>query len=542
MNFYIDDYQIRTDSHELLYKNTPKKIEPRVFKLLTFMLENPCRVLSRDELVNAVWKARVISDSAISTTINAARCAIGDTGSKQKYIKTVSGSGYRFIAKFSCQENTVQKTQSKHTLTIPTTPFVEHKQPSLEPLEFPDKPSIAVMNFVDRGASEKGTLFARGITIEINASLARLYHLFVIARASSAHVSKMQLLPKEIGQCLGVRYLVYGNLEYLPQRVRLTMSVINAQENTEIWSEHFDRPLDDIFQVQDEITRSIIIAVDFALEQAEIERALLVSPNNLSAWENYHRGLWHMYQPTNKNTVLAKQFFQKSLALDPQFSRAYAGLSCIYTSHILLNTTPEKDKTNIIQAFDYAQRSIDCNKREDTGYFALARALWLSKEDKQAIEACEQGLHFNANNAQCYDLKGIVSAYTGQHTQALQCFNSARQLSPFDPIKFATQTALAISLVHQKKYNEAIDLILSAVNNPRAYFITYAVAAACFQLTNRPRQAQQYVAKVLELHPTYSIESHLQIISHSNKATKALLINAMLSAGLPMTSSNAHLK
>ncbi len=288
MNFYIDDYQIRTDSHELLYKNAPKKIEPRVFKLLTFMLENPRRVLSRDELVHAVWKARVISDSAISTTINAARRAIGDTGSQQKYIKTVSGSGYRFIAKFSCKENTAQKTQSRHAFNTPIKPAAEKEQ---HPLELPDKPSIAVMNFVDISASEKGKLFARGITIEINASLARFFHLFVIARASSDHVSKRQLLPKEIGQCLGVRYLIYGNLEYLPHRVRLTMSVVNAQENTEIWSEHFDRPLDDIFQIQDEITRSIIIAVDFALEQAEIERALLASPNNLSAWENYHRGL-----------------------------------------------------------------------------------------------------------------------------------------------------------------------------------------------------------------------------------------------------------
>lgn len=527
MNFYVGKYKFCINKQELLYEGVSQKIEPQVFKLLVFMLENPDRVLSRDELVKQIWKSNVISDSAISAAISAARRAIGDTGYKQEYIKTVSGSGYRFIAKFSCEKIQV-KPHPETNLPISKV---------LEPIDLPDKPSIAVMDFLNIGGEKRGDLFAFGITTEINAYLARISHFFVIARASSANVSKKGLLPQEIHHCLGVRYLIYGNIQYLPQRLRLTLSIVNASENSEIWSEHFDRSLEDIIQIQDEIALSIVVAIDSAIEHAEIERAFHSPSKNLSAWENYYRGIWHMRKTRSRDTKLANKFFKKSISLMPRFSRAYAGLSYIHTNQVLLNNSPAQYKENIFKALDYAQRSIDYDKREGTGYGALARVQWLSGDKEKAINACDKGLSFNTNSTQCYGLKGIISAYIGNNIQSQKCFEYLKKINPFTPEIFSFHTAQAITLVHQKRYKQAVDIIVLAVNESNAYFITYAVASACFQLAKLPSQAKQYAQKTLQLHPNYSVESHLHLISHSNKMTKEILKNAMLNAGLPLSNS-----
>ncbi len=183
MIYYFFNYEINTDTQELLYKGKLKKIEPKIFKLLVFMLENPDRVLSREELMSEVWGKQIISDSALSATICAARHAIGDSGSKQQCIKTVSGSGYRFIVEFSCNKNSESisdiqlesqlatsqdNIESSNTLPLITASYYEKKP---ESLKLPDKPSIAIMDFIDIGATEKGGLFAYAMTVDINASL-----------------------------------------------------------------------------------------------------------------------------------------------------------------------------------------------------------------------------------------------------------------------------------------------------------------------------------------------------------------------------------
>lgn len=212
MNYYINDYEICLDTHEFLKNGCPQKIEPQVFKLLLFMLENPDRVITRNELVSRVWKTSVISDSALNATISAARYAIGDSGSKQQCIKTISGCGYRFIASFTCKEKVRALAKSQFSLALTDQKKAQTTDEKLiEPLEIPDKPSVAMMNFIDTSAKENGCLLAYGLTVEINAALSRCSHFFVIARASAASVSKRNLTPKEISQCLGVRYLVYGN-------------------------------------------------------------------------------------------------------------------------------------------------------------------------------------------------------------------------------------------------------------------------------------------------------------------------------------------
>lgn len=547
MIFYIGDYEIHANNHELIYKSCPKKIEPQVFKLLLYMLDNTDRVLSRGELMDNVWENRVISDSALSASICSARHAIGDNAQKQDCIKTVSGHGYRFIAKFTHKSPEANESQaflslahqqstSHHTDTsrgpVITKPNLSHSIPA-PLLELPDKPSVAVMDFIDMGSTPKGSLFAYGLTTEINSSLARLPHFFVIARASASHLSKQDLPPNVVGERLGVRYLILGKTQHLNKQIQITLSIVDATHNNEIWSEHFNQSTDDLFQVHNEVVHSIVSVIDSTVEQAEVDRAFLKASENLSAWENYHQGIWHSNQTTLVHTKKAQLLFKKAIAQDPRFSRAYAGLSIIHTNKILLNNISNEDTNNMTQALNYAQRSISYGVRDTMSYFSLARVLWLSKEYERAIVATDKGLIVNENDLKCNFFKGFVSAFSGHDQQAHNLLEKAQRLNPYDPLQFSLKIARAISLIHQQKYDEAVDWAISATDDSNAYFSTYAVATASLELARHSKRAKQYAQQTLALKPDYSVKTYQYLTPHSDKATRVLIGNAMHQSGIP---------
>lgn len=479
MDYYIDDYEIRADTRELLYKGSPKKLEPLIFKLLIYMLENPDRVLTRDELISNIWESRVISDSALSAAMCATRQAIGDTASKQKYIKTVSGSGYRFIAEFTKLSNKTLSNK-KSSIDIPdSSQFDLNSEPS-SLLALPDKPSVAIMNFVNIGSNEEGELLSYGLTVEINSSLARLPHFFVIARASASISSKLNLSSKEVGERLGVRYLVYGNLQQIAKRVRVTLSIVDASHDAEIWSEHFDHSLDDLFLAQEEMTNVIVNATDSAIEQAEIERSFLIPTEDLSAWENYHRGLRYFDQ-TN-DVERAQTFLKKAIVQDTRFSRAYAGLSYTQTSRRILEASPiSKMNAELLKAIEYSQKSIDYCPNDALGYMSLGRATLFSNRVKEAIPFFDQSISLCANMSHSYSLKAqLMSRLGSDYVQANQLIGKAERLNPQSNANlFTTKMVRAVLMIGQGKYTEAAAFSMQATFYNDTYFLIYALAAAC---------------------------------------------------------------
>lgn len=564
MNYNIGKYEIREDSRELLHDGVPEKVEPLIFRLLLFLINNPNRALSREELIDNVWDSRVISDSALSASICTARHAIGDTANRQKYIKTLSGFGYRFISEFDSgsdsdeekidSDKTIskqseepknisrKKSEIKHCASIPISESnLEYKHDTeyqQEPLQLPDKPSIAIMDFIDISPNKESSLLAGGLATEINSGLARLPHFFVIARDSASILSKQRLMPSEISQRLGVRYLVYATTKRINERAQVTLSVIDATHNCEIWSEHYDYTLDDLALAQSEMVKDIVTAIDSVIEQAEIDRAFIIPTENLSAWENYHRGLWHIHRTTAKDIVMAQQFFQKAISLDSRFSRAYAALSYTHTSHKIFSATPVESIKDTDKAYEYGQNSIDYCKREAMAYMALGRASFFAREHQHALNFFDEGIQLDTNYFHCYYLKGIVAAYSTQDSLALQLLESASRLSPLDPLQFSNMMGRATALAHSKQYDEAAKWGLRASSHPSSYFTTHAITAACLQLANRSDEAKHFATKVLTLKPDYSIEAFKRLTPHTDEASRKLFINAMIASGIPMVSDS----
>lgn len=406
-----------------------------------------------------------------------------------------------------------------------------HVEP--EPLRSPsDKPSLAVLDFDVIGSHEEGGVLAGGLAVDLNSRLAQLPNLFVIARASSARLVAQGMEPRAISRKLGVRYLVTGSTQRQDTRVRVTVALLDAAHGGEIWSEHYDRPLDDLFDVQDDITNSVVATLEPEIERAEMQRALIAPPDSLTAWEAYHRGLWHCFRFTASDAEIAHQWFERAVSMDPRFSRAHAGRSFAHYSRAFLNAVPDV-AGEIRASLEAAQQSVGFDGRDAMGYWALGRALFLSRQHDDSLAAIDQALEINPNYAQGHYARGFVGIHSGIDDSSLVSLDLAERLSPFDPLLFAMRCSRAISLVSQGRYEEAAPWTIRATQEPNAHFHIYAITAAVLELTGRSEEAKNNARWVLERQPDYSVQVFQRSFPHKDEAAREAMLAALARAGIP---------
>jgi TolB-like protein len=263
MRYLFEDYALDTDRRELCRRGEVVRIEPQAFDLLEYLIQNRGRLVSRDDLIASVWAGRIVSDSAMTTRINAARSAIGDSGKAQNLIKTVPRKGIRFVGSVLEEEAGGAEAGWR-----PSTPY-----PAL-----PDKPSIAVLAFTNMSEEPGQDYFSDGITEDIITELSRFAELFVIARNSSFRFKGRSPDIRQVGRELGVRYVLEGSIRRAGDRVRIGAQLIDAVTGAQRWGEHYDRDLKDVFAVQDEVSRTIVSILVVHVNKAEAERTLLKPP------------------------------------------------------------------------------------------------------------------------------------------------------------------------------------------------------------------------------------------------------------------------
>lgn len=403
--------------------------------------------------------------------------------------------------------------------------------PTLE-RTLPSRPSVAVLPFEDLGHHTSGGVLAQGIAVDLNARLSQLQGLFVIARASAARFSLAEQDARTIGRHLGVRYLVHGTTQRTEDRIRVTVNLIEADQGAELWSDRADRPIGDLFEVQDDLANQIVSALEPQIDQAEMERARLLPTENLDAWECFHRAMWHSYRFTADDNALAHGLFQRALAQDPQFARAYSGLSFNHFSRAFLNAADDVPE-EIRKALSLAEQAVGFDGRDAMGHWALGRARFLNQQHDLAMDALDRSLAANPNYAQGHYARGFIGAHSSRAKQALPDINMAQRLSPFDPMLFAMTSAHGISLAMQGQHQEAADWAVKATQEPNAHFHIYAIAAALLGLSNRPDQAAEYARQVLARHPGYSIATYRQSFPFKEAEHQALMTRALIDAGIP---------
>ena len=301
-------------------------------------------------------------------------------------------------------------------------------------LPLPDKPSIAVLAFTKMTGDVEQEYFADGISEDIITALSKSKSLFVIARNSSFTYKGRNVAIKDISRELGVRYVLEGSVRKAGSRVRVTAQLIEAITGGHLWAERYDRDLADIFAVQDEITTSVSLAIQPAMERSERERAVRKPPESLDAWESYHRGMWHFAKVTVTENQKARSFFQRSLELDPQFAPAAAALALTYLNEITLFFRPGIREVNLPRALDYAVQAVTIDMAEAAGHAALARALWISGRHAESLAKADLAVSLDPNSAAAHGALGGARLWGGLPHAAIKPLQTAMRLSPFDPL------------------------------------------------------------------------------------------------------------
>ena len=301
--------EITLDPESLELKNGEKaiEVEPQVFSLLVCLIENRDRVMTKDEIIEQVWDGRIVSDGTLNTRINAARKAVGDDGKAQAVIKTFPRRGFRWVA--VVDDGDTPSEAASDTIS--------------------DKPSIAVLPFTNLSGDPEQDYFSDGITEDIITAIGRIRHFFVIARNTTFTYKSQAVDVQAVARDLGVRYVLEGSVRKAGNRVRISVQLNDGGTGNHIWAEKYDRDLEDIFAAQDEITQTVVGAIEPELGEAERERVKAKPPDNLDAWGVYQQA-WSVF---NSATIVNFKFketeilFRRAIELEPNFSLPYSGLA-----------------------------------------------------------------------------------------------------------------------------------------------------------------------------------------------------------------------
>ena len=316
MQYMFEDYVLDPERRELTRGSEAIAVGPQVFDLLLYLVQNREHVVSKDELLDAVWGGRIVSESTLTSHINAVRKAIGDSGEEQRLIRTVARKGFRFVGD-------VREAQSSDG-SVPRVPSAaKSNEPAAHALTLPDKPSIAVLPFQNLSGDPEQDYFADGVVEDIITALSRIRWLFVIARNSSFTYKGRAVDVKQVGRELGVRYVLEGSVRKAANRVRITGQLIDATTGAHLWADRFEGTLDDIFELQDQVAASVVGAIAPQLERAEIERAKRKPTESLDAYDYYLRGMANLHQGTREAIDEALPLFHQAIELDPDFASAY---------------------------------------------------------------------------------------------------------------------------------------------------------------------------------------------------------------------------
>nr|NIN37312.1 tetratricopeptide repeat protein [Gammaproteobacteria bacterium]NIT15042.1 tetratricopeptide repeat protein [Gammaproteobacteria bacterium] len=398
-------------------------------------------------------------------------------------------------------------------------------------LSLPEKPSIAILPFDNMSHDPDQDFFAEGIAEDIITELSKFRSLFVIARNSSFAFKGQGLELKEIGRRLGVRYIVEGSVRRAGNRVRITAQLIDAVDDVHLWAERYDRNLEDIFAMQDEVTHAIVTTIEPHLADTERQRARRKPPESLDAWEAYQRGLWHLYQYTREDIPRGLSFMECAVALDPGFAPAQAGLALALYMQVLDGVS--KDRGGDLQRALAAGRvAVQRDPSDPFAHTALARVYNTYGEHDAAIEHCDRAIGLNPSYASAHFGRARTLWLAGRPEEALSSIDEAMRLSPKDPMTTAFMTGRSISFTLMGHYEEALAWARRAVRQPNAVLFASVAELAALGWLGRSDEADMALERVRSFKPDADIQYVLSVHPITEAECRERFVAGLRKAGL----------
>ncbi|HXV24632.1 MAG TPA: adenylate/guanylate cyclase domain-containing protein [Alphaproteobacteria bacterium] len=405
-------------------------------------------------------------------------------------------------------------------------------RPTGASLPLPEKPSIAVLPFVNMSSEADQEYFADGISEDLITELSKFRSLLVISRNSAFSFKGQPINLKEISSKLGVRYIVEGSVRRAGNRLRITAQLIDAVDDVHLWADRYNRQLEDIFDVQDEVVKAIISAIEPQLLSSERSRALRKPPESLDAWESYQRGLWHtfQYKPEDRDRTLA--FFQRAIELDPTFASAYAGLGYALYVYMILGVSPNRQDDND-RAFEAGKTAVRLDERDPFGWVALSRAQLLRVEHEAAVAASDTAISLNPNFALAHFGRAHALWHAGRPGEAVASHDEALRLSPLDPMVWAYLASKAIALVLLGQFEEAIALSQRSQRYANAAIFSHLAEISALGNLRRSDDAREAIRRAREKKPDLSIAYVDQALPITDPRCRGIFLDGLRMAGVP---------
>ena len=400
------------------------------------------------------------------------------------------------------------------------------------PIELPEKPSIAVLPFTNMSGDPEQEYFADGVTEDLITALSRIRWFFVIARNSSFAYKGKSPDIRAVARELGVAYVLEGSVRKAGNRVRVTAQLIEGASGSHVWAQRYDRDLEDIFTVQDEITATLVGAIEPELGKAERERARTKRPDDLRAWDLYQRGLWHTYRRTREDLAEAQLLFHRAIAIDPGLARAYAAAEEAFFFQHVGGYADSGDAANAA-ALRFAETAVQIDGQDAFNRYALGRALTLVRRHDEAVFELGKAIELEPSFAQAHYALCMALATGGRPREALPHIELAMRLSPQDPYFGQFLVRRAEAYLFLGRLEEAVELAERSLHEPHIQWSRWAILAAAQAHLGRLQDARRSIEALHVLRPDIDLAFAREYWPIADANALEYLMDGLRRAGLP---------
>jgi adenylate cyclase len=525
MIFQFGDYTLDIAQGCLRTADREVDLRPKSFEVLRCLVENAGRLVTKDELIKAVWPNVIVSDESLARCISEVRQAIAD--SDQKIIKTVPRRGYRFSSPVS------QHPENAGTASVAATSPTTGTDTDLEP-RITDRASIAVLPFSNLSGDPQQEYFSDGITEDIITELSRFSELAVIARNSTFQYKGKTIDVGDVRRQLGVRYVLEGSIRRVRDRIRINAKLIDAASSAHLWAERYDREVSDVFAVQDEVTRAIVTVLAGYLTLAEAERVLLKPPAAWEAYDYYLRGTRAYWLGFTERAVAsiyeARRLLEKSLSIDPNYARAYAMLA---RSHVATYLEPRDGDyllaAGLERAHEFAKKAVQLDGGLPEAHAQFGWVLLFQRQHEAAIVEYERAISLNPNFTDTGF--GLCLMFAGEPGRATDILEANLRLDPFQNASRLGYIGHAHYML--KRYPEAIPPLRECVWRMPNFRIMKLWLAAAYAQAGQLAEARAAADDVRRIEPGFTIERWKTTAVYKNQEDAEHLFDGLRKAGLP---------
>jgi adenylate cyclase len=531
--FHFEGYTLDIARHSLRTADGEVALRPKNFELLRYLVENPDRLVTKEELIKTIWPNVTVTEESLVRCVSEVRRAIGD--SKQTVIATVPRYGYRFTAPVARVAANASAAAPVIAGVLPALLERASETPAVPGRDArSDRPSVAVLPFVNLSGDPQQDYFSDGITEDITTELSRFSELLVIARNSAFQYKGRGADIRQVGRELNARYLLEGSVRRSGNRARITAQLIDATTGTHRWAERYDRELHDVFAIQDEVARAIAAILAAHVNRAEIEGALLKPPAAWDAYEYYLRGAeafsLHMSRRTKASLYDARRLLEQSLAIDPHYARGAAVLSW---THLHTYTEPfDVDYLSpaaLDRAVELARTAVHLDPRLPQARAQLGHVLIFKRRHDAAIAEFEQASALNPNFIDFRHARALT--YAGEPARAIEVLEANIRLDPFPWSHAYGSMGLANYML--KRYGEAMRWCRECTSRLPNLQWPHAMLAAAYARSGQLEEARAEAAEVLRINPGFTIERYKRLLVHKAPEDAEHRLDGLRKAGLP---------